>query len=259
LSGSRACFADAQAHPHDTEDTVAFFEIAGRIEVARTRQIDIDDFLDGRGTPLAYRAAAAYLAFVFYRSVAGEMQKLEDVATKPKEILVATVARPFQGNRNSLFDSSRALGHDDNAIAHINCFVDVVSDEEHGRAPGLPKTKHFILHAHTRKGIERAEGLIEKQRFRMIDKRACQSNALRHPAGKMVWIGVGKTLQTDEPHEFIYLMSLFVQNMPGDETRLDVPSNSKPRKQAWVLKDQSTFRARALNWFRADENFAGIR
>ncbi len=187
------------------------------------------------------------------------MQKLEDVATKPKEILVATVARPFRGNRNSLFDSSRTLGHDDNAIAHINCFVDVVSDEEHGRAPGLPKTKHFILHAHTRKGIERAEGLIEKQRFRMIDKRACQSNALRHPAGKMVWIGVGKTLQTDEPHEFIYLMSLFVQNMPGDETRLDVPSNSKPRKQAWVLKDQSAFRARALNWFRADENFAGIR
>jgi len=53
LSGSRACFADAQAHPHDTGDTVAFFEIAGRIEVARTRQIDIDDFLDGRGAPLA--------------------------------------------------------------------------------------------------------------------------------------------------------------------------------------------------------------
>jgi len=57
LSGSRACFADAQAHPHDTEDTVAFFEIAGRIEVARSGKIDIDDFLDGRRTPLAYRAA----------------------------------------------------------------------------------------------------------------------------------------------------------------------------------------------------------
>jgi len=181
-------------------------------------------FPDDRGTLLAYRVAAAYLAFVFYRSVAGEMQKLEDVATKAKEILVATVTRTFQGNRNSLFDSSRTLGHDDNAIAHINCLVDVVSDEEHGRAPGLPKTKHFILHAHTRKGIERAEGLIEKQRFRMIDKRACQSNALRHPAGKMVWIGVGKTLQTDKPHKFIYLMSLFVENMPGDETRLDVLS-----------------------------------
>src|SRR5439155_27090605 len=119
-SSSRTCFADAQALAHDAENTVAFFQVTGRIEIARSGKIDIDDFLDGRGTPLAYRAAAAYLAFVFYRSVAGEMQKFEDVATKPKEILVATVARPFRGNRNRLFDSSRTLGHDDYAIAHIN-------------------------------------------------------------------------------------------------------------------------------------------
>jgi hypothetical protein len=40
----------------------------------------MNDFLDDRKTLLAYRAAAAYLAFVFYRSVAGEMNKFQNVA-----------------------------------------------------------------------------------------------------------------------------------------------------------------------------------
>jgi len=37
LSGSGACFAAAQAHTQDSEDSVAFFQIAGRIEVAWPR------------------------------------------------------------------------------------------------------------------------------------------------------------------------------------------------------------------------------
>jgi len=46
----RGGFADAQAHAHDTKDPVAFLEVAGRIQVARSGKIDIDDFLDSGGT-----------------------------------------------------------------------------------------------------------------------------------------------------------------------------------------------------------------
>jgi hypothetical protein len=35
LSGSGACFADAQAYAHDAEDSVAFFQVTGGIEIAR--------------------------------------------------------------------------------------------------------------------------------------------------------------------------------------------------------------------------------
>lgn len=38
-------FAHAQAHAHDAEDAIAFLQIAARIEIARAREIDIDDFL----------------------------------------------------------------------------------------------------------------------------------------------------------------------------------------------------------------------
>src|SRR5258708_5259341 len=110
---SRMVSLRSQAHAHDAEECGHVFPDN---PANRDRAVAGDRhrrFPDDRGTLLAYRVAAAYLAFVFYRSVAGEMQKLEDVATKPKEILVATVTRTFQGNRNSLFDSSRTLRHDD--------------------------------------------------------------------------------------------------------------------------------------------------
>src|SRR6266404_3528057 len=92
----------------------------------------------------------------------------------------------------------------------------------------------------------------------MIDERSCQSNALRHPAGKMVWIGVSEILEADEPHEFIYVMSFFVQNMPGNKTGLDVASNSKPRKQTRILKDQSSLRAWLGNFLGANQKFPRV-
>jgi len=42
----RCCgFANSQAHTHDAKDPVAFFQITGRIEIARARKIDIVDSL----------------------------------------------------------------------------------------------------------------------------------------------------------------------------------------------------------------------
>jgi hypothetical protein len=46
----RRGFADPQAHAHDAKDPVAFFQITGRLEMARPGKIDIDDFLDRGGT-----------------------------------------------------------------------------------------------------------------------------------------------------------------------------------------------------------------
>ena len=47
---SRRSSADAQAHSHCAENAVAFFKVTGRIQMARTRKIDVDDFLN-RGRP----------------------------------------------------------------------------------------------------------------------------------------------------------------------------------------------------------------
>src|SRR5438876_6513665 len=45
-----AVFTYAQGHAHHPENTVAFYQVTGRIEIARAREIDIDDFLNRRRT-----------------------------------------------------------------------------------------------------------------------------------------------------------------------------------------------------------------
>src|SRR5947199_9428267 len=39
-------FADAQAHSHQLKNAVPIFEVTGRIQMARTWKIDVDDFLN---------------------------------------------------------------------------------------------------------------------------------------------------------------------------------------------------------------------
>ena len=54
--------------------------------------------------------------------------------------------------------------HDNDAVAHVDGFVDVMSNKQHGRV-GAPETQHFILHTHAGKGIERAEWFVEEEHF----------------------------------------------------------------------------------------------
>jgi hypothetical protein len=84
-----------------------------------------------------------------------------------------------------------------------------VSDEKHCGAVIFPEPQHFVLHAHAREGIERAERFVEQENFRVIDECARQSNALGHTPGKMMRISIGKCLESDEPHELVHFVSFF--------------------------------------------------
>ena len=59
-------------------------------------------------------------------------------------------------------------------------------DEQHRGPVGSPEPQDFILHAHAREGVERAERFIEQEHLGMIDQRPRQGDALRHAAGKMM-------------------------------------------------------------------------
>ena len=84
---------------------------------------------------------------------------------------------------NLAIDSPGRRGHDDDAIAHVDCFVDVVGDEQHRGAALLPQAQHFILHPHAGEGVERAERFVEQENFGMIDECAGKRDALGHAAG----------------------------------------------------------------------------
>ena len=177
------------------------------------------------------------------------MKQLQNLTAQLQERGAAPIARAFQRDRNRAVDSSRPLRHDDDAVAHVDRFVDVVGDEKHRGAAGLPETQHFILHPHPREGIERAERFIEEKNSRVIDQGAGESDTLGHAAGKMMRIGIRKSVESDESHEFIDLLAILMENAPRDEAGLDVAANSQPRKKIWILEDEAALGVRAGDWF----------
>src|SRR5207248_7957631 len=93
---------------------------------------------------------------------------------------------------------------------------------------------------------------------RMIDERTSQSDSLGHPAGKMMRIGIRKSVESDEVHQFVNLVAIFVEHAPRDEAGLNISANSQPREKIWVLEDKAALGVRTSNWFRANQEFAGV-
>src|SRR5437764_8402243 len=210
-----------------------------------------------RGTPMRIaRRTARSLDFArddkrlraCRHGAAGEMKQLQNLTAQLQERGATPIARAFQRDRNRAVDSSRTLGHDDDAVTHVDRFVDIVRNEKHGGAAGLPQAQHFILHSHSRKGIERAEWFVEEKNSRVIDERTSESDALGHAARKMMRVGVRKSIKPDELHEFVHFVAIFVQHAARDEARLDVAANGKPREKIWVLEDDAALRVRAGAW-----------
>src|SRR5436190_11666601 len=114
------------------------------------------------------------------------MQELQNFAAQLKKLRAAPIAWPRQVYRNDALDPARPLRHDDDAVAHVNRFVDVVRHEQHRRPARLPKPQHFVLHPHPGKGVERAEGLVEEQDLWMIYEGASERDPLGHAAREMM-------------------------------------------------------------------------
>src|SRR6267142_6885494 len=69
----------------------------------------------------------------------GEVEVLEDVAAKFEELGAVSLTRARENDFDDSLNAARPRRHDDEAIAHVNGFIDIVSDEEHGRATRLPE------------------------------------------------------------------------------------------------------------------------
>ena len=97
-----------------------------------------------------------------------EVHRLKNVTAQAQEIRAASVAWPVHVYWNDLLNPTGARSHDNDAVAHVDGFVDVVGDKEDGGAASMPEPQHFILHAHSSEGIERPERFVEEQDARMI-------------------------------------------------------------------------------------------
>src|SRR5688572_15044599 len=99
-----------------------------------------------------------------------KVQELEDITTKPEKLRVVSLTRTSKINLNDALHPARPLGHDNDPITHVNRLIDIVRNQKHGGAAGFPEPQNFILHAHSRKRIQRAKWFIQEQDFRMVNQ-----------------------------------------------------------------------------------------
>src|SRR5262249_33595242 len=145
----------------------------------------------------------------------------------------------------------RTRSQDNDAVAHVDGFIYIMSNKQHGGAPRLPEAQHFILHMHPGKGIERAEWFVEQQHLGMIDHRPREGDALGHASREMVRKRIRKCFESYHPHEFIDLTTLLFQHTARDEAGFDVASHGQPRKKIRILKDKATLCAWPGDWLVA--------
>src|SRR5579859_70781 len=119
-----------------------------------------------------------------HRGVTREMQEFQDVTAQAEKPFRIALAGTLQLDLDDPLDSTRARGHDQDAVTHVNRFVDIMGHQENGRSPVLPEPEHFVLQTHPREGIQSAQRLIQEQHLGMIDQGACQGCALGHAPGK---------------------------------------------------------------------------
>jgi hypothetical protein len=164
-----------------------------------------------------------------YRA-AGEMEELQNLAAQLEELGAAPIAGPSQIHWDRAFDPSRPLRHDDDPVAHIDRFVDVVGNQEHRRPARLPEPKDFVLHPHPGKRVERTKWFVEEQHLWMIDQGASKRDPLGHAPGEMMRISVRKIFESHQPHEFVHLVPFLLENMARYQPRFDISPDRQPRE-----------------------------
>src|SRR4051794_10246280 len=157
---------------------------------------------------------------------AGEMQMFENLAAEAEKGIAGAITWSREVDIDLAINSPRRPGHYQDAITHINRFINVVRDEQHRSATILPQPQYFILHPHPGESIERAERFIEQQNLGMIDQCACKRNALGHPTGKVMRIRIRKRFESDQPHEFVHFIAFFPQHSTCSEASLNIAANS---------------------------------
>ena len=85
-------------------------------------------------------------------------------------------------NVDNLTNATRLCRHDHGAIGEVDGFLDIVRDEDHCLAIGLPEFQQEVLHQGPRQGVERTEWLVHDKNLGIDRKHAGDCGTLAHAA-----------------------------------------------------------------------------
>jgi hypothetical protein len=121
-----------------------------------------------------------------------EAEKPKDFAAQGEELGIIALTRIRAVDFDIGLYGCGPVAQHDHARRHDERLLDIMRDEQRGKALPPPKLNEFSLHRDARQRIELSEGLIEDQKFGIVDKGARERNALGHPARKLMRIRFGE-------------------------------------------------------------------
>jgi len=123
------------------------------------------------------------------------------------------------------------------AVAHGDCLVQVVRDEEHGLALRHPEVKHLVFHQLARLDVQRRKRFVHQDDVGVADQGLRQHGALAHAAGHLVRIAVAKVAQTHTFEPRVAACACFVLRHAGKfQPSGDVVQGAAPGQQRIALK-----------------------
>src|SRR5260221_13605131 len=109
-------------------------------------------------------------------------QLRQDMVAQPQEGGIRAIAICEQVHRLDAGDAGGMRLHDDDAIAEIDRFIDIMG-HENGGEPLMPRDAlQLVLQTQAGEGIQGAQGFVEQQEARPVDQGAGNGDTLLHAA-----------------------------------------------------------------------------
>jgi len=68
------------------------------------------------------------------------MKQSKDLVSEVQKYGMAAIPGPLNIDGDGSFDLAGAGAHDEDSIAHVDSFIDIMSDQEHGGETSQPKS-----------------------------------------------------------------------------------------------------------------------
>jgi len=168
----------------------------------------------------------------------------QDGLTQALRLRARDLARVRQAHAERVADGGRARRQRNDAIRHVDRFLDIVRDQQHGMALFVEDALQLGSHAQTRQRIESRERLVHVQNLGLYDQGARELDAFEHAARQLVRVGRLEPLQSDH-RGVVFGEGALVAVTVAFQAEYQVLLYRQPGEHGSVLRDHDALCARA--------------
>ena len=167
--------------------------------------------------------------------------QLGNAAHKIRDIIVRRMRNDFR--RSPRLRDAPVFHHRD-AVAHAQCFVQIVRDENCRLAHARRQLQKLVLQLAAYERVQSGKGFVHQQNVRVRRKRARQTDALLHAARQLRRATVAETFQRHLRDDSVRRLSSRARFFAAQlQSEGDVLAHGAVRQQRHILKNHSDFRA----------------